>query len=451
MKRITLNEAANAVNGRLVQCENGGQYITNVAIDNRRIAEGGLFVPIKGERFDGHSFIDAAFEAGAVCTLSEREPKNPHPHIIVKDSRQAFLDLAEYYRGLLGVRLVAVTGSVGKTTTKEMIAAVLEKGFSVKKSEGNLNNQTGVPQTLFGIEPHHEAAVVEMGTNHFGEIASIAKAGRPDICVFTNIGDAHIEFLGSREGVLKAKCEMLPYMRENGTIIANGDDALLRRLKNEHEGVITYGFGENCDVRAVEITHESIEGTGFFIEFGGRRTEAFVNSPGRHMVLNALAAYAVGKCFDMDDEKIALGIGSYSPIFGRMLTEKVNGLTLLNDAYNANPSSVKASLDALSIAKGRRVAILGDMLELGDDAPMYHAETGAYALKKGIECVICVGTLSRHTFDAAKGVGVYFESKAELLSRVGELVRQGDTVLIKGSRGMALEDVAERLRGSERN
>ncbi|MBQ9941513.1 MAG: UDP-N-acetylmuramoyl-tripeptide--D-alanyl-D-alanine ligase [Christensenellaceae bacterium] len=442
MRSFSIFDAALAAGGRYVGPEELKEtMITGVVIDNRKVTGGELFVALKGERFDAHQFIPAAMAAGAACALSAKPLEAHVPHILVEDTQAAFQKLAGWYKAGFGVKTVGITGSVGKTTTKEMVAAVLEQSFCTLKSAGNLNNQTGVPQNLLRLEEQHQAAVIEMGTNHFGEIDSLAAMVRPDICLYTNIGDSHIEFLGSREGILQAKCEMLPHMQPGGTVVVNGDDALLVTLKEKRSDVITYGTAAHCDLRAENIRPMGLEGSAFCVE--GK--EYFVPAPGSHMVLNALAAMAVGRIFGMDDEAIKAGIAAYQPISGRMVIEKSDKLTVLNDVYNANPSSVKSSLSTLAYADGRRVAVLGDMLELGEKSEDYHRQVGEYAKEQGIHLLLAVGPLSAATAKAAGDIALHFETQEQLLEKLGALILPGDTVLVKASRGMHLELTAEAL------
>lgn len=448
MKGFLLGEAVKAVKGTY-RGERGAlkREIKGVVIDNRKVEPGFLFVPIKGERFDGHDFILPAYEAGALACATERELEADRPYILVEDSLAAFQALAEFYKSLFDVKTIGITGSVGKTTTKEMIASVLSQDYSVLKSEGNLNNQTGVPLTVFRLEDCYDVAVVEMGTNHFGEIRNLAKIARPDLCFLTNIGEAHIEHLGSKEGILKAKAEMLEYKNEGGRVFVNGDDPYLAKLKEKRTDVTTFGLDEKNDIYAKDVAAKGLEGTDFTACFSGRELALRVPSPGGHMVYNALAAVAAGLALGMEPEAVAKGIAEYAPVSGRMCIEKKNGITVLNDVYNANPGSVRAALDVLAYAQGRKVCVLGDMLELGENAEQYHRETGAYAAKNA-DCVVCVGALAEQICRGAEEVGgtaLWFGTQEELLEKIGGIVRPGDTVLVKASRGMRLEHTVERL------
>lgn len=447
MKSIAVREAVKAVSGIYHGPEElQDRLIRGIAIDNRKTEKDWLFVPIKGDRFDGHSFIDGAFEAGALVTLSEK--RTDHPYIEVKDTAAAFRDIAEYYKSLFDIKTVGITGSVGKTTTKEMIASVLSQSFNTIYTQGNLNNQTGVPLTVLGIEETHEAAVIEMGTNHFGEIAAVAKVARPDVCVLTNIGEAHLEFLGSKEGILKAKTEMLDYMKEGGKVVINGDDPYLRTLKEKRSDTVSFGFNEDNDIYVSDIDERGLEGIAFTAVTASGELKALVRVPGRHMVLNAMAAAAVGLIYGMNLDSIAKGIDAYEPLSGRFSIKKGNGLTVIDDVYNASPTAMKSSIDALSLAQGRKVCILGDMLELGDSSRVKHLSVGRYASDKDIDLIIAVGRQAEAIAEGSSENGsetAYFEDQESLIEKIGYLIKEGDTVLVKASRGMHLEKTVERL------
>jgi|AGTN01.2.fsa_nt_gi UDP-N-acetylmuramoyl-tripeptide--D-alanyl-D-alanine ligase len=436
----------------------GGQYsgdgeklnadISGVTIDSRDAGPGALFVAIRGERFDGHDFIEAAFAAGAACCVSERPPESGGPCILVPSTLDAFQAIAAFYRSLFPIPVVGISGSVGKTTTKELLAGVLAQKYRVLKNEGNLNNQTGVPITVFKLEPCHEAAVIEMGMNHFGEIRNLARIVRPKICVITNIGEAHIEFLGSREGILQAKTEMLEFMEPGGHIVVNGDDPLLAPLASRYSNVITIGFRDHNLARAEEIVDLGLRGTRFTVRYKGKRFPVYVPCPGVHMVLNALTALVVGALLGISEDQIQAGIIGYKPISGRMHMVEAAGITVINDAYNANPSSMAASLGILAKAEGRKVCILGDMFELGDGEARYHHDIGRYAADVGINCILCVGRLAGIICEGAREKGAdarHFADKEQLLSALPSLIKPKDTVLVKASHGMRLDTVAEWL------
>ncbi len=445
MEAMTLNEIVSASGGRYYGDEALlERSVPDVVIDSRLAQGGALYVPIHGERFDGHDFIGAARENGAGCVLSER-PLAEQPYVLVSDSLAALQAIAGCYRNKFSIPVIAVSGSVGKTSTKEMLAAVLSSRFSVLKTQGSMNNQTGVPLTLFRLNSAHEAAVIEMGTNHFGEIEALARMTSPTICLLTNIGVAHIEFFGSREGILKGKTEMLPYLRKGGCVIVNGDDDMLAGLEN----TMRYGLGESCDVRAVEIEEQGLDGVSFTAQYGGRSVRVHVPSPGQHTVSNTLAAMAVGLALGMSLSELARGAEAFVPSAGRMYITRTERFTVLDDSYNANPSSVMAAIDVLEKADGRRVCVLGDMLELGGQADEYHEATGLYAARHGVDLIVCVGPLSERTFLGAQAVAPqrarYFETQQSMLFALPELLRNGDTILVKASRGMKLENTVQML------
>ena len=419
--------------------------VTSVTIDSRTACPGALYVPILGERFDGHAFIDAARQNGALLALSDRDLPGDAPYILVRDTLTALQNLARHYREKFDIPVIGVTGSVGKTSTKEMLVGVLGRRYRVLGTHGSQNNQTGVPLTLFRLEKEHEVAVVEMGTNHFGEIETLAKIAEPTVCLFTNIGVAHIEFFGSREGILRGKTDMLAGMREGGAVIVNGDDDMLVRVP----GAFRFGTDAACDLRADEIADEGLHGMTFTAHYREQAVRMHVPAPGRHAVMNALAAAAVGLQLGMPLSELALGVAAYEAPAGRMCVRKSDRFTVLDDCYNANPTSAMASIDVLSKVDGRRVCILGDMLELGDQSAEYHEVTGRYAARHGIDLVLCVGPMSEHTFLGAHAEhprrARYFEAQDSLLDILPVLVRDGDTILVKASRGMHLEKTVDML------
>ena len=415
-----------------------GDSFDSVSIDTRTMKPGALYVPVKGDVFDGHHFIPQAFEKGAKLTLSEVD--TPYPHIRVKSCVKAFQALAHAYRCQFDIPLIGISGSAGKTTTRGMVSAVLSAVYDTHSTTGNLNNQTGVPQVLFGLMPHHQCAVVEMGTNHFGEIDALAAMSEPTICVLTNIGEAHIEFFGSREGIFRGKTEMLPHMRADGRIIVNGDDDYLRTVP----GAFTFGFSKTNDLWAEDAREDDLFGASFTACWEDQRLSIQLQVPGHHMILNALAAVAVGLTLNVPTEKIQAGLASFSPISGRMAVEKLPRFTLLNDVYNANPTSMESSLQVLSRAVGRKVCILGDMLELGEQAASLHERVAQEAQQLGIDAIIGVGPLFQAAMKKTGGTG--FPTKEDLLKHLPSLIQDEDTILIKGSRGMHLETLVSQIR-----
>lgn len=451
MLEFTLKEALNAVNGKFFgDLKHLQLKVSGVVIDSREVHHGFLFIPIKGERFDGHDFIDAAYDSGALCCFSEKALETDKPYILVESTLNAFQDLAGFYRSLFSVKVVGITGSVGKTTTKELVASVLTKKYSVLKSKGNLNNQLGVPLTLFRLEKEHEVAVVEMGTNHFGEIKNLAKMARPDICIFTNIGESHLEYLGSKQGVLKAKTEMLEYMDNDGTVIINGDDVLLSTINDKVLDIISFGRNPNNFIYATNVRNLGLLGLEATICSKGKAiTDIFIPAPGEHMLYNALAAFSSGIALDLSIEQIKAGIKDFAPTENRMNVISLGKIMILNDCYNASPASMKAALDVLSSVGGRKVCILGDMLELGDNSEEYHFEIGKYACDKNIDVIISVGKLSQNIRRGAllncKNIVLHFDNQDLMLKDLKKHIADGDTILIKASRGMKLENTVDKL------
>ncbi|MEE1314944.1 MAG: UDP-N-acetylmuramoyl-tripeptide--D-alanyl-D-alanine ligase [Faecalimonas sp.] len=448
MKHMSLQEIANAC---------GGQYfgdkaslsleVSGVAIDSRKIEEGYLFIPIKGARVDGHDFIGQVMEAGALCTLSEKELSNAtHPYILVSSCEQAMKDIARHYRTALGIKVVGISGSVGKTSTKEMIASVLSQKYKVLKTAGNFNNEIGLPLTIFRIREEHEVAVLEMGINHFDEMHRLATMAQPDICVITNIGLCHLENLGDRDGVLKAKTEMFDHMQKDARIILNGDDDKLITVKESH-GICPkfFGLSTDLDAYATDIHSLSLRGTSCTLHLGDTEIETIIPIPGDHMVYNALAGALVGQELGLSPEEIKAGIEALVPVSGRNNLISTDSLLIIDDCYNANPVSMKASLDVLASADGRKVAILGDMFELGEHEKDLHTECGQYAAEKGIDVVICIGELSKNTAVGAKS-DYHFATKADFFAVYENILQKGDTVLVKASHGMEFPEIVERLK-----
>jgi UDP-N-acetylmuramoyl-tripeptide--D-alanyl-D-alanine ligase len=401
-------------------------------------------VPIVGERLDGHAFIEAARENGASLVLSAK-PLETEPYLLVDDTLRALQALASAYRDKFAIPIVGLTGSVGKTSTKEMIASVLSMRFNVLKTSGNQNNETGVPLTLFRLDDSHEAAVVEMGTNHFGEIDRLAAMVKPDLCVFTNIGVAHIENFGSREGILRGKTEMLTYKKPGGRVFVNGDDDMLATL----EGAVRFGLSERCDVRGSDIVDEGLDGMRFTACCKGERVPVHVPSPGVHSVSNALAAIAVGLSLGLSLSELADGVGAFTAPAGRMNIKKTDRFTILDDTYNANTISMMAAINVLEKVESRRVCILGDMHELGKESAEHHEVVGMYAALHGADLIVCVGPESEAMFLGAHGIAPrktrYFETQESLLPILPLLVKNGDTILVKASRTMHLERTVELL------
>ena len=449
MKPFLLSDALRAIGGAYCGDEAAlGREVTRVTSDSRDAGAGTLFVAFKGNRVDGHSFMAGCLEKGAAACVTEREPaENERPAIRVDSSLRAVGALAAWHRSRFDIPVIGVTGSVGKTTTKEMVAAVLGEKLNTLKTQKNFNNELGVPRTLLGLDDAHEAAVVEMGISDFGEMRRLTNMVRPTVAVFTVIGDAHLEFLGDRPGVLRAKGEIFEGMGADGLAVLNGDDPLLADCHPNMRRVL-YGQGAHCDVRAENVKNLGEEGIALTVRHAGGAFEARIPAFGSHMIYAALAAAAVGLELGLTDDEIARGIAAYQTVGDRARVLHANGLTVVSDCYNANPNSCRAALDSLAALPGRRVAILGDMLELGDATAELHRGVGEYAAGLGIGKIVACGPLARHIADGAKAAGgdaLYFPEKAALLSALGDIVRPGDSVLVKASRSMAFEEIVERL------
>ena len=451
MKAMSLREIAAACGGHYYGDESKLDLnVTGVAIDSRKIEEGFLFVPIKGARVDGHTFISQVMEKGALCTLSEYVLENAsHPYIVVPSCEQALKDLAEHYRKALGIKVVGITGSVGKTSTKEMIASVLSQKYNVLKTAGNFNNEIGLPLTIFNIREEHEVAVLEMGISDFGEMHRLAKMARPDICVITNIGLCHLENLIDRDGILKAKTEMFDFAQPDAKFILNGDDDKLITVK-EWEGYtpIYFGLSTELDAYAEDIHSLSLKGTTCTLHMGDNSIEVLIPIPGHHMVYNALAGALVGRELGLNMDEVKAGIESLVPVSGRNNMIATDSFLIIDDCYNANPISTKASLDVLATADSRKVAILGDMFELGENEKELHYEVGQHAAEKGIDLCICIGALSENTARGVHDGGAivkHFDTKADFLAQANSLLKKGDTILVKASHGMEFPEIVEKL------
>ena len=453
MKFMTLKAIAEACGGTYYgPVDNLEKCVAGIAIDSRKIQNDWLFAATVGERVDGHSFIESCYEKGVLCCLGEKAPVcEDHSYIQVASTFQALKDIAEYYRSTLEIPVVGITGSVGKTSTKEMISSVLGVKFNTLKTAGNFNNEVGLPLTVFNIRETHEAAVLEMGISDFGEMHRLSKIARPNICVITNIGLCHLEFLGDRDGVLRAKSEIFDFAAEGAKAIVNGDDDKLHTLKSREDLDVTlFGMDSSNDIYAKQVENLGLDGLQCVISTPAGEFSAHIHIPGMHMVYNALAGTSVGLALGLTLEEIKAGIESAQTISGRNNIIHTEKHTIMDDCYNANPVSMKASLDVLSTALGRKVAILGDMGELGADELALHYTVGEHAAQKQIDLLLCVGTLSEEIVKGAKAVNPeinaeVFTTKEELLEKLSELLADGDSILIKASHFMQFEKIVNAL------
>ena len=466
MKQMTLSNIAKACNGVLVGAA-ADTEITSAVLDSRRVTEGALFFATIGERVDGHRFIGSVYEKGACCVVTQKEPgqvEEEHgvpkevwgAYILVENTLQALKDIAEFYRSTLAIPIVGITGSVGKTSTKEYIAGVLSQKYHVLKTEGNFNNEIGVPLTLLRIQEEHEAAVIEMGISDFGEMHRLSKMARPNICVITNIGQCHLENLKTRDGILKAKSEIFDYMAPDGEVCLNGDDDKLATVTQVNgKAVHFFGLGGNSkeEVYATDIASKGLFGSDAVLHMPEQTLPVHVTIPGVHMVTNAAAAACVGRLLGLSKEQITEGIRSVVPVSGRSNLISLPKYTLIDDCYNANPVSMKAAIDLLVMADNRKIAILGDMFELGADSDKMHEQTGEYAGAAKLDRIICIGPSSRHMFDGAVKAGagdvLYYEDREKFLQEwqeeKEELLPADSTILIKASHGMEFEKIVEML------
>jgi UDP-N-acetylmuramoyl-tripeptide--D-alanyl-D-alanine ligase len=450
---LTLAELAAATSGRVL-AGRGEREVRGVSIDTRTLKQGELFVAVAGARFDGHDFLANAASRGAAAALVHKDVVAPPGLDLVRvsDTTAALGELARHVRMSVGLPLVAITGSTGKTTTKEMTAALLETRGPVLKTEANLNNRYGVPLTLFRLEPEHSAAVLEMGMSAAGELSGLTRIARPDVAVITNVAAVHLEFFESVDAIAKAKAEILEGLRPFGAAVLNWDDPRTRAIGQQHKGdVVWFGKDRMCDVSA-ENLRGTVHGMRFDLRLEGQRHDVFLPLPGPHFVQNFLAAAAAAHRLGVAPEQIAARASELKAASRRGQVSRLGqGITLLDDSYNSNPVAVLAAVQALGMsAQGRRIAFLGDMLELGPDAARLHEETGA-SVAGALDVLAGVGALSASLLKGAGKAGLakhslhWFADAQQAGAAASEIVKPGDAVLVKGSRGVRMEQVAEAL------
>ena len=524
MKNMTLTAIAQACGGQLFEycdrsgMDSAGMEIAGVALDSRKVEKDYLFIATVGDRVDGHDFIDDVFEKGAMAVVCEKAPVNCRgPYVLVQNSFVALKDIAKWYRMQLNVKVVGITGSVGKTSTKEFISSVVAQKYNVLATEGNFNNEVGLPLTILKIRDTHEVAVLEMGISDFGEMHRLSEIAKPDICVITNIGECHLENLKTRQGVLNAKIEIFDFMSESGKVCINGDDDMLATL-GEIKGnkPIKFGMNASNDVFATNVILNGLLGSTCDLHVKGtlnkilhsninindntfhtngiqshtkdrivntkysqfhtkdRSFQANIPLPGEHMILNAMAATTVATLLDMTCDEIVVGIKSIQPVGGRSNIIRQEKWTIIDDCYNANPISMKAAIDLLSMSDGKKIAILGDMLELGDNEMALHKEVGVYAAHANVDILVCVGKLSSNMFEGAAAIFkanvldnvlenvpdnvpnnvpnniskhklLYYETTDELIEALPTIVKEDHTILVKASHGMGFEKVVKAL------
>lgn len=452
MEAMTLREIASALG--IMPERYADTKIDSITIDSREAGEGSLFFAIKGDRFDAHDFVPDVIAKGAAAVVSRPVDGVPSDRQLpVKDTRAAFLRLAGYYRAKFDMPVVGLTGSVGKTTTKEMVAAVLSQKYKTLATQGNLNNEIGLPKMCFRLDGSVEAAVLEMGMSGFGEISRLTRTARPTVGIITNIGVCHIEMLGSREGILRAKMEILEGMAPDAPLIINGDNDLLPHgVRGIPNPVVVCGIDcPEADCRAEEIV-QGEESTRFVINWRGERYPAVLPTVGIHNVYNACIAFACGMLLGVSPEEAVRGLADYTPTGMRQKIVRRDGLTVIEDCYNASPDSVKASLGVLrDMTCTRRIAVLGDMRELGDYSRAAHIECGRAAADNRVDVLMAYGEEARAYLEGADGrvpLALHFDDKQTLAARLGDMLREGDAVLVKGSRAMKLEEVIDAVYGA---
>lgn len=471
MSLFTIEEVLEVTRARLLLGNGGGRRrtIRRVCSDSREVGPGDLFVAFKGDRFDGHAFVGQALQKGAVGALIERGSdvaatlsslsESPVPFVLgVPDALLAYQQLATYHRSRFRIPLVAVTGSNGKTTTKEMVARVLEERWNILVTEGNFNNRIGVPHTLLRLTPEHEAAVIEMGVDHKGQTARLADIARPTMGLITNIGPDHLEFFGTMEVSAEAKGELLDRLGPEEAAVLNADDPYFGYLASRARcRVVSFGQSPTALVRATEVRSD-VKGIRFKLSLPGRvrPTPVMLQAHGIHNLSNALAAAAVGYLCELSGAKIAHGLLHFRPALMRSQVERLGDITVINDCYNANPASMKAAVDLLvEIGAGTHtMAVLGDMLELGPQAEAFHRDLGVHVAAGGITCLVTCGNLGRAIAEGARAQGMVADrilecaDAPEAVTHVLSRAHPGDVVLVKGSRGMIMEQVVEALRAS---
>ena len=446
MTPCTARELCAAVGGTLLQ--DSGAPVTGVTTDSRAVQPGQLFIPLVGERFDGHAYIAKALEGGAAGCLTAAAPETLLPgklYIQVADTRLALKALASWYRNKFDLPVVQVTGSAGKTTTKEMIASVLSQRYNTLRTEGNFNNDIGAPLTLLRLMPEHQAAVIETGMNHFGEIRYLGEMVRPDIAVITNVGDAHIENLGNtRRGILRAKCEIFENLTPEGVAVLNGDDELLNTVTLP-QTILRCGVGDGCGVHVTDIDDRGLEGVACTVTIEGEHYRLTTSAPGRYMIYPMAMAAAIGRRLGLTGEEIAAGVAAYTTVGSRMHLIRLPGERLvIDDCYNANPQSMAEGLRMLAASPAQhRVAVLGDMGELGQLTAQAHRDMGALTRRLGLTAV-AVGE-KMHALTETDPQAQWFATVEEAMPAIRQMFTPGTAVLVKASHAMHFERIVKEL------
>ncbi len=424
---------------------NEDKDVLSICTDSRKITEGCLFIALVGERFDGHDFVASAFEQGAAAAVCSKPVDAQGEVLLVENTGKAFLQLAAYYRSLFSIPVVGITGSVGKTTTKEMVYAVLSEKYNTLKNEGNLNNEIGLPTTVFRLDADYEAAILEMGMSAFGEISRLTGVAQPSVGIISKIGVSHIEHLGSREGILKAKLEILDGLKPGAPLIVNGDDDLLSTVALDDRRVVRFGIENTQNDYVARDIEQGEQSTTFTVVFGDKVQTVTIPTVGRHNVYNALSAFAAGIELGVTPGQAAAGLEKYVTSGMRQRVRDFGGITLIEDCYNASPDSVRAAIEVLvSSNAGTKALVFGDMLELGSISAQAHKELGALAAQKGVDRLYTYGGMAALAADEAAANGIAyaqsFDDKKKLAAQLRADLSSGDAVLFKASRGMKLEE-----------
>ena len=438
--------------GAKLEQGDGQSSVERISTDSRTIKKGELFVALHGENFDGHKFVEAAAKAGAAGAIVDLNWKGKVPAkfaiIRAQDTLIAYQNIAANYRKSLPLKVLAITGSNGKTSTKDFTASVLGRKFRVTKTQGNFNNHVGLPRTILEATSNDNIAVWEIGMNHPGEVAPLAKIAAPDAAIITNVGVAHIEFMGTREAIAKEKGALAEAVGANGTVILNADDSFSKDIAGRTSARVLFAGTKEGTIHAIDI-QQSADGSEFTILEGAHQCRAQLPVPGLHMVQNALLAIAAGRAFGLSLEEAAAGLASAPLTKARLQIKEINGVQFLDDSYNANPDSMKAALQTLVEldSDGKRIAVLGEMRELGQETQRGHEEVGEAAAAFGIDQLIGIGEMGAVISRAAEKAGLEKSQAVGSTSEAAELLLEiaapGDLILIKGSRLARTEDVIE--------
>ncbi len=450
LRNPSLAEIAEITGGELLSGSAHGLCMA-VSTDTRTIQKGSLYIPLKGDRFDGHDFAEDAREAGALAMLVERELTVDLPQIKVEDTLRALADIAAWHRDQFNGHVVAVTGSAGKTTVKQLMGSVLSQRYKTLITQGNLNNHIGAPLTLLSLQPEHEAAMIELGASGVGEIAYTARLTRPEVGILTNVVPAHLEGFGSIDNIALTKGELIDAVTPSGTMVLNADDHYFTQWLNRATAlnVISFGFNDRADVTAKDIC-ESLTGSEFTLVLPDESVSVSLSLSGLHNVRNALAVAAAASSLGFSSVEIKAGLEQSSAVAGRLeCCEGQRGQVIFNDAYNANPESFCAAIDVLKLAEGRRILVMGDMGELGDTATEMHVRVGSYAKDQNIECLVATGPLSKSAVEAFGENGHWFESREAVTEFLTKTTKSGDTLLVKGSRSAGMDQVVRSLADKE--